>query len=43
MENMQAKAKSAFVEDKDSHGKGIGEQLFAEAINQADNWLNISV
>ncbi|MBP3140188.1 GNAT family N-acetyltransferase [Aliivibrio fischeri] len=25
----------------DSHGKGVGKTLMLEAINQADNWLNL--
>ena len=25
----------------DSHGKGVGKSLMSEALNQADNWLNL--
>jgi putative acetyltransferase len=34
-------ASLAIAVHPDSHGKGIGRKLVAEAINQADNWLNI--
>jgi putative acetyltransferase len=34
-------ASIAIAVHPDSHGKGVGRKLLTEAINQADNWLNI--
>ncbi|WP_201294671.1 GNAT family N-acetyltransferase [Colwellia sp. 20A7] len=34
-------ASIAIAVHPDSHGKGIGKMLMLEAINQADNWLNL--
>lgn len=34
-------ASLAIAVHPNSHGKGIGRKLLVEAINQADNWLNL--
>lgn len=34
-------ASLAIAVHPNSHGKGVGRKLLAEAINQADNWLNL--
>ncbi|WP_426370320.1 GNAT family N-acetyltransferase [Pseudocolwellia sp. HL-MZ7] len=34
-------ASLAIAVHPDSHGKGVGRKLLTEAINQADNWLNL--